>query len=77
MLVLTTRVDTDEDDIVIELPDGREIEIVALGAKGVQVKLGIQADKDVKINRRRIAEKIKRESKVDAVDHSTRGSDYY
>jgi len=48
MLNLTRR---PNESIVITTADGQEIEVVVLGVKGSQVRLGIAADKSVEILR--------------------------
>lgn len=48
MLNLTRR---PNESIVITTADGQEIEVVVLGVKGNQVRLGIAADKSVEILR--------------------------
>ena len=54
MLILTRRVG---ETLVI----GDEITCTVLGIKGNQVRLGIQAPKDVRVDREEIRERIKRE----------------
>jgi carbon storage regulator len=56
MLVITRKLN---ERIMIETPDGREMEIVIVQIKGKQTRIGIKADTDVKINRREVYEKIK------------------
>lgn len=40
---------------------GEEIEVKVLGVDGMQVKLGIEAPKDVAVHRAEVAERIQRE----------------
>ena len=55
MLILTRRVGE-------ALMVGDETKIVVLGVKGSQIRLGINAPKDVKVHREEIYEKINEES---------------
>lgn len=48
MLILTRRVG---ESIVITTADGQEIEMVVLGQKGNQIRLGFEADKSIDIVR--------------------------
>jgi carbon storage regulator len=54
MLVLTRRPD---ESIVI----GEDVTVVILGVDGNQVRLGIQAPKDIPVNREEVSERIKQE----------------
>jgi carbon storage regulator len=54
VLILTRRV---AETLVI----GDEITCTVLGIKGNQVRLGIQAPKDVRVDREEVRERIKRE----------------
>jgi len=53
MLILTRRVGE-------KLMIGDEVEVMVLGVKGNQVRLGVLAPKDVPVHREEIYEKIKR-----------------
>jgi len=55
MLILTRRVGE-------ALMVGDDTKIVVLGVKGSQIRLGINAPKDVKVHREEIYEKINEES---------------
>ena len=55
MLILTSRVGE-------ALMVGDDTKIVVLGVKGSQIRLGINAPKDVKVHREEIYEKINEES---------------
>ena len=55
MLILTRRVGE-------ALMVGDDTKIVVLGGKGSQIRLGINAPKDVKVHREEIYEKINEES---------------
>ena len=57
MLILTRRVG---ETIVI----GNDITVTVLGVKGNQVRIGVQAPKDVSVHREEIAERIKLEEDV-------------
>lgn len=58
MLVLTRG--KRKPDVVIALPDGREIVVTYLSYSKAQVHLGFTAPADVLIHRREIQEKIQR-----------------
>lgn len=58
MLVLTRH--TNES---IKIGNDAEITVVVLGIKGNQVKLGIEARKDIPVHRTEIYERIKEEQK--------------
>lgn len=55
MLILTRRI---SESIII----GDDVKISVLGVKGNQVRLGIEAPKDVSVHREEIYERIKNES---------------
>jgi carbon storage regulator CsrA len=59
MLVLARKLN---ESIVIEMPDGRRILVTVVGIEGFgtsgRAKVGIQADKDVRINRSEIQREI-------------------
>lgn len=54
MLVLTRNI---HESIMI----GDDIEVTVLGVKGAQVRIGINAPKDVGVHRRQIYDKIQKE----------------
>lgn len=54
MLILTRRPD---ESIRI----GEEVTVVILGIQGNQVRLGVQAPKDIPVHREEVAERINRE----------------
>lgn len=43
---------------------GNDIEVVVLGVKGSQVRIGINAPKDVPVHREEVAERIANEQKA-------------
>ena len=57
MLILTRRVG---EKLIIDV-NGEIIEVIPLGIKGNQVKIGVQADKSVVVHREEIWNKIKQE----------------
>jgi len=59
MLILTRRVG---ETLMI----GDEVTVTVLGVKGNQVRLGVNAPKDVAVHREEIYERIKREQSGDA-----------
>lgn len=56
MLILTRRIGE-------SLKIGEEIKITLLGIKGNQVRIGIDAPRDVEVHREEIYDKIKRETR--------------
>jgi carbon storage regulator len=64
MLILTRRVG---ETVMI----GNEVTVTVLGVKGNQVRIGVNAPKDVAVHREEIYERIKREQDQDA---NVRGS---
>jgi carbon storage regulator len=62
MLILTRRVG---ETVMI----GNEVTVTVLGVKGNQVRIGVNAPKDVAVHREEIYERIKREG-----DHDSRSS---
>ena len=58
MLILTRRI---SESIII----GNDVKITVLGVKGNQVRLGIDAPKDLSVHREEIYERIKHEKKDD------------
>jgi carbon storage regulator len=63
MLILTRRVG---ETVMI----GHEVTVTVLGVKGNQVRIGVNAPKDVAVHREEIYERIKREE-----DHGSRGGE--
>lgn len=61
MLILTRRVGE-----VLRIGD--DVSITILGVKGNQVRIGIDAPKDVAVHREEIYQRIKREGGADIVD---------
>ena len=59
MLILTRRVG---ETVMI----GNEVTVTVLGVKGNQVRIGVNAPKDVAVHREEIYERIKREEDQDA-----------
>ena len=59
MLILTRRVG---ETVMI----GNEVTVTVLGVKGNQVRVGVNAPKDVAVHREEIYERIKREEDHDA-----------
>ncbi|MBF0165253.1 MAG: carbon storage regulator CsrA [Magnetococcales bacterium] len=72
MLILTRRIGE-------SLNIGDEIKITLLGIKGNQVRIGIDAPRDVEVHREEIYDKIKRETRkantkmsIDTLDEASR-----
>jgi carbon storage regulator len=63
MLILTRRVG---ETVMI----GDDVTITVLGVKGNQVRVGINAPKNVAVHREEIYERIKREQQSGAAEHS-------
>ena len=59
MLVLSREVD---EEIVLVLPDGREISVMVVDLQGDKARIGIQADRDIRIHRKEIWREICAES---------------
>lgn len=58
MLILTRRVG---ETIYIESPDGTLVTASVLGVKGSQVRIGVNAPKDVSVHREEIYQRIQAE----------------
>ena len=67
MLILTRRVG---ETLMI----GDEVTVTVLGVKGNQVRIGINAPKDVAVHREEIYQRIKRELTGEADDAGSAGS---
>lgn len=59
MLILTRR---QAETIVIDIGEGDTVEVTVLGVKGNQVRLGINAPKDIPVHREEIWQRIRREA---------------
>jgi len=79
MLILTRRINE-------TLNIGDDVQVTVLGIKGNQVRIGINAPRDVPVHREEIYQRIKREERVDSgdsgqddysSDHDYRGADYF
>jgi len=81
MLILTRRINE-------TLNIGDDVQVTVLGIKGNQVRIGINAPRDVPVHREEIYQRIKREERVDSEedaqggdayssDHDHRGADYF
>jgi carbon storage regulator len=64
MLILTRRVG---ETVMI----GNEVTVTVLGVKGNQVRIGVNAPKDVAVHREEIYERIKREEDGDSTPRAT------
>ena len=62
MLILTRRVG---ETVMI----GNDVTVTVLGVKGNQVRIGINAPKNVAVHREEIFERIKREQQGETQDH--------
>ena len=69
MLILTRRVG---ETVMI----GNEVTVTVLGVKGNQVRVGINAPKNVAVHREEIYERIKREQQAEQEGDQTRSSDF-
>ena len=58
MLILTRR---PGESIIVELPTGEQIQVVVLGVKGNQVRIGTEAPKNIAVHREEIAQRIMEE----------------
>ena len=82
MLILTRRINE-------TLNIGDDVQVTVLGIKGNQVRIGINAPRDVPVHREEIYQRIKREERVAnegdqpgdnsgySSDHDYRGADYF
>ena len=79
MLILTRRINE-------TLNIGDDVQVTVLGIKGNQVRIGINAPRDVPVHREEIYQRIKREerggeaatnSEDYSSDHDYRGADYF
>ncbi len=78
MLILTRRINE-------TLNIGDDVQVTVLGIKGNQVRIGINAPRDVPVHREEIYQRIKREERGASEeggddyssDHDYRGSDYF
>lgn len=61
MLVLTRR---KSEIVVVELPDGRTIQVMIVAIADGKVRVGIEAPVDIRVNRLEIVESIERERKL-------------
>jgi carbon storage regulator len=64
MLILTRRVG---ETLMI----GDEVTVTVLGVKGNQVRIGVNAPRDVSVHREEIYERIKREQAEQSAGHGT------
>ena len=67
MLILTRRVG---ETVMI----GNEVTVTVLGVKGNQVRIGVNAPKDVAVHREEIYDRIKREEEGYPAAHKTPGT---
>jgi len=86
MLILTRRINE-------TLNIGDDVQVTVLGIKGNQVRIGIDAPRDIPVHREEIYQRIKREERMNAdgggssseddsaddysSDHDHRGADYF
>ncbi len=79
MLILTRRINE-------TLNIGDDVQVTVLGIKGNQVRIGINAPRDVPVHREEIYQRIKREERLGddksgsdeySSDHDYRGADYF
>ena len=69
MLILTRRVG---ETVMI----GNDVTVTVLGVKGNQVRIGINAPKNVAVHREEIYERIKREQQGDSQGEAKQPSEY-
>jgi carbon storage regulator len=48
------------------IPIGPDVTVTVLGVKGNQVRIGIEAPRDVAVHRQEVAERIRQEARSDA-----------
>jgi len=70
MLILTRRINE-------TLNIGDDVQVTVLGIKGNQVRIGINAPRDVPVHREEIYQRIKREERMNSDDNEEQGSDDY
>ncbi len=81
MLILTRRINE-------TLNIGDDVQVTVLGIKGNQVRIGINAPRDLPVHREEIYQRIKREERMAnggdksgsddySSDHDLRGADYF
>ncbi len=63
MLILTRRVG---ETVMI----GSDVTVTVLGVKGNQVRVGVNAPRDVAVHREEIFERIKREEQANSLEHA-------
>jgi carbon storage regulator len=68
MLILTRRI---SESIIV----GDDVKITVLGVKGNQVRLGIDAPKDLSVHREEIYERIKHEKSAGAAEVDEKSSE--
>ena len=69
MLILTRRINE-------TLNIGDDVQVTVLGIKGNQVRIGINAPRDVPVHREEIYQRIKREERGDDESQNQQGDDY-
>lgn len=69
MLILTRRINE-------TLNIGDDVQVTVLGIKGNQVRIGINAPRDVPVHREEIYQRIKREERGGDADQNFEGDDY-
>ena len=69
MLILTRRINE-------TLNIGDDVQVTVLGIKGNQVRIGIDAPRDVPVHREEIYQRIKREERMNSEDGDNEGDDY-
>ena len=69
MLILTRRINE-------TLNIGDDVQVTVLGIKGNQVRIGIDAPRDVPVHREEIYQRIKREERGEGESQSQQADDY-